>query len=267
MKLIINTLIMLSLVTGFSQNKYYTLKDNTVKKVPVLSDYTLLNIQQINFNASQQNSVLSKGSGVEILAGLITNLPKYVIQIIKGNKKKYMAEYEARNTLTSWGNDIYPKLILSRYINTSNKSDDLSAHIEILPKKTQKDFFAFYVDNASVKYSQAKIKKGYTHLILLIEITAVYGEKDDNGSIVNKKEITSKPIRIPITVGSNQPISSNLKSTLSETFQTANLMEVRVKVTETNPFKIRLDQLQTTLEDNGELLGDIFSKLGELLKK
>ncbi len=266
--ILIKLIFIMTFTSLFAQNKNYKVEKNSVKTVETKSDYTILKIEKQDkiSQETKNNSANIQASLVPFLVGQIPKIPQYISKIVENNKKKYVAEHNAKNSVDFKTDEFIPSLTFERYINTTTNDNVLATKIVLKPKIVQDKYLAFYIDTISLPYSKAKLKNDYTHLVLLIEITAIYGEIENDKSI-KKTEVKSSSLKIPVNVASNKEVLPVLKENLSDTFTLNNILEISVKVTETNPFKIKLEKIESFIANNNEDLSGLFSEISKLLKK
>lgn len=244
--------------TLFSQNKNYSVNSNNIIVKKTKSEFTTLKITK--------NAPKGALKAVPLLASLVEKAPEYIAKIIANNKKKYVAEYSAKNTVDFITNtNALPSLTIERYINTTDNKTELATKIELEPKIVHGQFLAFYINKASLQYSKAKLKKNYNHIILLIEVTATYATLQEDKTL-KKTEVTSSPLKLTLDIASGKSINPNFKVNLSDVFSTDNILSFSVKIIETNPYKIKLEKIEDFTNDFKEPISDFFTKLSEVIK-
>lgn len=267
MKTIIFTTLLTFISISFcAQNKNYTIENEKVKQIRIKSDFTNLSIVKHNTNTFTPKSFVASAI-LPFVTGQIQEIPKYITKVLKRNKKKYTADYSAKNVVTFNTNQhILPKLTVERFINFGNKTGEPASRIILVPEIVQNKYFSFYVESANVNYSKAKLKNGYSHLVLLLEISITYDKlsKDKN---VEKTEIKSTALKVPIDVKSLTNINSEINKNLSDIFPIENILEISVNVVETNPYRLKIEELESVLSDFDEPIADFFKKIGESLEK
>lgn len=164
---------------------------------------------------------------------------KLVKDLIEKNVQKFAAEYTARNAYTGSPKKL-PALRLTRDIQLLDDTLRNALTLEFEPVITE-GFFVFDLTKATFNYSKAKIKKSYNSIDLTVEIEVAYLEGKE------RKTQKSSPISIQLLeVGKSKTF---LNEYLSDNFPAdKQILEVAVKVTETNPYKIKAEQIQKAYE-------------------
>ncbi|WP_298550799.1 hypothetical protein [uncultured Algibacter sp.] len=263
-------LILIVLLTQnycFSQFKNYTISENKVVCEKMYSDISTLEI--IEDYRISSSMTLTKADGLtSFLVGKVAKIPDYITQYLKKRKLKFTANYEAKNALIFASNkSSLPKLIFKRsFYNQVNKIATNAMELTLIPEMVQDEkFLVFKVGKLSFEYSKAKIKTKAPRINLLVEITAYYSKAKDN-STLEKTESKSSAIIIPVDLSVKDQITSNISNKLSDVFIADGISEISVKVTEINPYKLKLEELESFITDNNEDLSGLFSELSKLLK-
>ena len=245
------------------------------------AEYTSL---KIDIYKKTENKILAQTfvSGFYgIILDQLVKIPSYIKKGIKNTKKKYTQTYTAHNSLTfSNGESVYtsppdtifrlPSLELQRkifYNKNGETIDEMASTIKFIPVHIDNDpLFVFKLEPIIMKYTKAKTTKKYPYVNLVIEIKATYLEKDANDKLV-AKEYQSKNIVLPVRNGVNFNDILNDYDIYSSPFKIEGLRSIEVTVTETNPYFLKLEELQTMVGDTEEDLSVFFGELAKLLKK
>ncbi|MBC8756632.1 hypothetical protein H2O64_18310 [Kordia sp. YSTF-M3] len=272
MKKLFTFLAFISITFNISaQEKNYQITGNKINVVKAQSEYITLEItkgpDKLAAIKNPKFASLATGVLVPFIIDQIPKVPEYFSKILKGQKKKYVATYSAKNTVIFDSSKKLPIVTLTRYIN--NPSENEACKIVLKPQEIINENFSFKVDQATIKFSKAKIKKDYTHLILLIEISVTYDTSSkENGTLkTSKTEVKSSTLKIPVSMSTGTTLNSKINEQLSDAFPIDNILEISVKVTETNPFKVKLEEIESVVEDFKEPIADFFKKLGESLEE
>jgi len=267
--------LFLILALSFLQNSYAQFnnfridtKNNKVEVTKMYSDLTTLKIDSVNTTLLDDNFFAETGV-ISLLIGTIEKIPTYIGQFVKKRKKKFSATYEAKNTVTfNTTSNQLPKLTFERSFYPKNSPDLTPAmKMVLMPELVQgNDFFSYKVESLFFKYSKARIKTKAPHINLLVELTAVYAKIKDSTTFV-KTESKSSAIIILMDLRKENQDERILQNQLTDAFLVEGLIEINVKVTEINPYKIKLEEIETFLTDNNEDLSGLFKELSKLLKE
>jgi len=228
-----------------------------------------VNLYKESENIAAEKAFISGFYG--IILDQLVKIPSYVKKGIKNTKKKYTQKYTAHNSLTfNTNKDSLPSLELHRKI-FYNKNDEtineVASIIKFIPIHIDNNpLFVFKLDSIKMNYTKAKTTKKDPFVNLVIEIKATYSEKDLNGKLV-AKEYQSKNIVLPVRNGVNFNDILNDHAIYSSPFKIEGLKNIEVTVTETNPYFLKLEELESIVSDNEEDLSSFFKELANLLKK
>ncbi|MFK5878808.1 MAG: hypothetical protein QM478_04840 [Flavobacteriaceae bacterium] len=256
-------------------DKYATIKTQ--------AEYTSLKIDLYKESENTVTEEYSISGFYGIILDQIVKIPSYIQRGIKNRKKKYTQKYAAHNSLTfetvkyakrdtNKKNPIFtlPSVKLKRkifYNKNGETINEVASTIKFIPIHIENDpLFVFKLASIDMKYTKAKTTKKYPFVNLVIEIKATYLEKDANDKLV-AKEYKSKNIVLPVRNGVNFNDILNDHNIYSSPFIIEGLRNIEVTVTETNPYFLKLEELQTMVGDNEEDLSNFFGELSKLLKK
>ncbi|MEM5566793.1 hypothetical protein WNY78_16855 [Psychroserpens sp. AS72] len=251
-----------------AQFKNYKIEGNKVKVVKMYSDITTLEIKQ-KVLTSKVNIFETKDL-TTFLVDKVAKIPDYITQYLKKRKKKFSATYDARNALQQ-SSDTYEieSLVFKRNVFLKNKSKATNAMtLELVPEFVQnKKFIVFKISKLDFNYSKAIVKPKAPFLNLLIEIKAFYAKAGDNNTIT-KTEIASSSLIVPVDLreSSQDENLKLIKNQFSDVFLPNGITEISVKVTEINPYKLKLEELETFISDNNEDFSGLFEELSKILK-
>jgi hypothetical protein len=281
MKKIILLLAVFSLISCSTTklNSYGKINNNSYQKIKTQAEIISLKITSVNYNLNggvNNNRVesLSSFSLSDLIIEQVLKIPDYIGKIIKDRKKKYTQNYKTKTTLDFLTGPYkkesiikLPKLDFRRKIftadtTTNNKN---AIQLEFIPKPINDSLFVFKLDTININYTKAKTTKKYPFVNLIIEIKATYYEKDDNG-VYNEKEYTAQSIKLPVKNGLNLNTMIDEYPIYSDPFKINDLRMIEITVTETNPYYIKLEELETNLTENKGDLTTILTKLTELIK-
>lgn len=285
MKKLILIFTTIFIITSCSTTKLNSYGEN-YKKIKTQAELVSLKISDTIFTGNAIITQANNSNSFNILGNIISSdliinqlekIPSYINRIIKDSKKKYTQNYNANNTLTfktGFENDILklPNLDFRRKIFYDNKQAD-AIKIKFSPHpingkkfKNTDTLFVYKLNDIIINYTKAKTTKNYPFVDLNIEIKAKYYEKDSDNKI-SEKEYTSSNINLPVKNGIifdrfiiDYPI-------YSKPFKINNLKMVEIKVIETNPYYLKLEELESNLTENKEDLSGLFKELSKLLKK
>lgn len=256
-------------------NKLVSYNDK-FKKVPTQAELVTLNISEFKPETQNTSTILSikRLEDAKILNTLIDQIPKipqYVGKIIKNSKKKYNQSYKARNTIayeiinSKDSTVILPKLELERRIFIQGlKKDTTAIKISLTPQYLDNGLFVFKLEEIKMNYSKAKIKAKYPFVNVSVSIKGIYIQEKDNK--LEEVEVDTKEIIFPIKHG--ESILSEMKINLfSDPLKIKNLRAIEVSVGETNPFFVKLEELEDNLDENKDLLDDLLKTITEKLKE
>ncbi|WP_179345633.1 hypothetical protein [Winogradskyella ursingii] len=263
------------LLFNCKSTKYYTYNNNKdVEKIKSVSDYTKLEIdmvavpfQKLEINSSQELIIANSLSTA--LVSLVGNIPKYVTQFIETEKQRYTATYKARNSLKenieSREKHFYlPQITLTKsFVKEGKDFENIPATCIILkPHLVQSKFLAFTIEDLEINYSKAKLTKDYPIVNMLIEIKATTIDSTNA-----KKELIAKPMIITHKVGDYKWFKrDDYKTYFSDTFSTEGIIDFEVKITEINPKKVSLENLEKILTDNKDDLANLFKAISDAIK-
>lgn len=172
---------------------------------------------------------------------------KLVSNSIKGNLKRYSAEYSARQICPK--SEFLPTLTLQRQVYLPGKTDPEKAmSIELIPQLDQgsSPYFWFEIGTVHLHYAKAKANERRPLLNLLVEIELTF--LTSSGEKVKQK---SAAIALP-PLSAGQTVSLKNDKLYSDKFTLNNtLSEINVRVLETNTAKIRLENLKETVDTLG----------------
>lgn len=135
------------------------------------------------------------------------------------------------------------------------------------PELVQEDkYLAFKVHSLSYNFSKAKLKKKASRINLLVELTLVYAKNTKEPNILEKTESKSAAIIIPASLRDESQDISIINTKFSDVFIAENILEISLKITEINPYKLKLEDLESFLITNKEDLSGLFGELSKLLK-
>jgi len=235
------------------------------------AEYTSLTIETYKKSEDKISAQAFVSSFYGIILDQIVKIPSYIQRGIKNSKKKYTQTYTAHNSLTFETNtDSLPSFELQRKIfyNKNGKTiNEIASTMKFIPIHIDNDpLFVFKLESINMKYTKAKTRKKYPFVNLVIEIKATYLEKGTNNKLV-AEEYISKNIILPVRNGVNFNDILDDHAIYSSPFKIHGLRNIEVTVTETNPYFLKLEELETMVGDNEQDLSKFFEELSNLLKK
>lgn len=247
MKLKITLTIATALVfsVGFSQQKNYQKKNNAITPVKIYGE-------RVELQEATAPPEFAAAAVLPLLGGLVADHGlSFAKNQIKNSLKKYTGEYAASTTVQDPNAPQDLKLVRSiKAIGSRNlvvaAQFDLSVNID-------SDGFYYIISVDQMEYSKAKLKSKYYFLDLAFEVEVTYLVEGGK-----KTSVKSKPIYYSLfdfLDGTDELVIS------TDRFPTGKVSEVSVKVTESNPYKIKLEKIQGFLDDNDDLLSDLLGKL------
>ncbi len=270
-----NFLLILSIILLFfscSSTKLNSYNSKFVKQ-STQAEFIHLSIEKDNsVDISGQFNTLFKSSITTEAINQIIKIPEYVGKIIKNSKKKYKQEYSAKNSITfklakkindgSIEIKNLPVLNLTRkvYIKDTLKT---ALELKFKPVNLNNGFMLFQFDseNSKINLTKAKIKPSYPFVNLSVTIKGFYIDLKDNN--ITENEISSKEIIIPFKNGIDFSKLLNNNKIYSSPFKIQNLMAIEISVNETNPYYIKLNELETKSDENSEELTELIRRLLE----
>ncbi|MFD1064037.1 hypothetical protein ACFQ1Q_12340 [Winogradskyella litorisediminis] len=272
-KLIIILAICLCSCSSTKLNSYGINKENNFEKIKTKADFNYLKITSSDITIPNRADINPDSNGFvsDILVSQLLKLPDYIGKIIKDRKKKFKQNYSAKNTLDFKTNHTdttvsLPELEFERSIFIENVNDKNQAlKLNFNPVLIDDKMFAFKLDDAILSYSKAKTTSKYPFVTLNIIIKCSYFDKE-SGGIDSEKEIASQNMVIPIGINQKFKTVYNDVVLLSDPFEICGLKTIEIEITEINPYYLKLDELETNLNENSENLTDILTKLTELIK-
>jgi hypothetical protein len=255
-----------------AQFKNYKIENGKVKIEKMFSDFTTLTItqsstKQVDGEKETKAQLFNDLTG--FVVDKIAKIPSYISQYLKNRKKKFTANYEAKNTLecssTTYKID---KITFKRDFFSKTSTNAINAmYLELEPTIVQdKKFIAFKVKKLDYDYSKAKVKTKAPFINLLVEIKVFYAKPKENNTL-EKTEMKSSSIIIPVDLRKKKQDVTLMKNKLSDVFLPNGITEISVSITEINPYKLKLEALESFLNDNKDDLSGLFGELSKLLKK
>ncbi|GAL72955.1 hypothetical protein [Jejuia pallidilutea] len=264
--------IILSNLNCFAQFKNYQIRNEKVNCETSLSDISILKIDEVALDRalfkSNEDSLSMSSELTSFLIGKVAKIPEYITQYLQKRKLKFTANYEAKNTLTfTSSKKCLPKLTFERYFFKRNKEKERALSLVLQPELVQEDkYLAFKVHSLSYNFSKAKLKKKASRINLLVELTLVYAKNTKEPNILEKTESKSAAIIIPASLRDESQDISIINTKFSDVFIAENILEISLKITEINPYKLKLEDLESFLITNKEDLSGLFGELSKLLK-
>lgn len=231
--------------SAYSQQKNYLQNNGSISRQKVYGERVTLSEVDVQ-KAEVLPSVLPFIGGIVADHGL-----NFIKNQVKRSLKKYTGEYSASVT-TSSPNDL-KSLVLAREILPIDSTGFITASEFFLEVNKQNEAFFYSISIKKMGYSKAKLKNKYYFLDLAFEVEVTYLMEDGK-----KTSIKSKPVYYSLYDFMN---NSNIQMPITDWFPSKKVMEISVKVTETNPYKVRLEKIQGFLEENGDLISYVTSKL------
>lgn len=263
---------MLSSINCFAQFKNYQVRNKKVNCEKSLSDISVLKIEEVStlreIANSEQEDFSVTSELTTFLIGKVAKIPEYITQYLQKRKLKFTANYDAKNTLTfTSSKKCLPKLTFERYFFKKNNKKEKALSLVLQPELVQNDkYLAFKVQDLDYSFSKARLKKKASRINLLVEITLVYAKNSKESEILEKTESKSAAIIIPTSLSNESQNIDIISTKLSDVFIADNISEISVKITEINPYKLKLEELESFIKDNNEDLSGLFSELSKLLK-
>ena len=272
MKNILILLFISILITSCSSTKLNSYNEKYVKK-PTQAEFTFLSIEkETETEMLGQLDTRFKSTITTEAINQIIKIPEYVGKIIKNNRKKYKQEYFARNSIkfplidkiedNKLNVKSLPILTLTRkvFIKDTLKT---ALKLRFKPHNLKNGFmlFKFDAENSKINLTKAKIKKSYPFVNLNITIKGFY--IDLAGDNITESEISSKEMIIPFKNGIDFSQLLNNQEIFSSPFKIQNLMAIEILVNETNPYFIKLEELESKSDENSEELTELIRRLLE----
>lgn len=260
-------------------NSYGKIGNKSYQKIKTQAEFVHLKIREHRTAAlttvdDENNIGLENFEPSGLLIEQLLKIPDYLGKIIKDRKKKYTQTYTARNTLSfktgviendSAKSLVLPELELTRTILTNNKETNGKSAMQIqfdaLP--IDDSLFVFSLKDIKSSYTKAKTTEKYPYVNLLIEIKGTY-YNPVNGKI---KEQSQESNTIIVPVSNNIPAKKLFKSLeiYSDPFKITGLKTIEVKITEVNPYHLKLEEMENNLTANQEDINNLLQKLTELI--
>lgn len=265
-------IIILSSVNCFAQFKNYQIRSEKVICEKSVSDISILKIDEEPLGRklfdSEEDSFSITSELTSFLIGKVAKIPEYITQYLQKRKLKFTANYEAKNTLAFTSSKTsLPKLTFERYFFKKENKKERALSLVLQPELVQEDkYLAFKVHSLSYNFSKAKLKKKASRINLLVEITLTYAKKSKESNTIEKTESKSAALIIPASLLSENQNTDIINTKLSDVFIADNISEISVKITEINPYKLKLEELESFLTTNKEDLSGLFGELSKLLK-
>lgn len=269
--ILIATLIFLQLKC-FAQLKNYRVENERVHCQKAQSDISILQISEeqtvLKNDKNQENNYSLSSELTSFLIGKVAKIPDYITQYLQKRKLKFTSTYEAKNTLSfASSKEFLPKLTFKRYFFTKSNIKEKAVHLVLCPKLVQNEkYLVFNIESLEYKYSKAKLKKKAFRINLLVEITLYYTKTINKINTIEKTESKSSAIIIPASLNTETQNIDIISSKLSDTFIADDISEIQVKITEINPHKLKLEELESFLTTNKEDLSGLFKELSKLLE-
>ncbi len=255
-----------------AQFKNYKIENSKMKIEKMFSDFTTLTItqsptKQVEGEKETKTQLFNDLTG--FVVDKIAKIPSYISQYLKNRKKKFTANYEAKNTLVcSSTTHKIDKITFKRDFFSKTSTNAINAmYLELEPTIVQDEkFIAFKVKKLDFDYSKAKVKSKAPFINLLIEIKVFYTKPKENNTL-EKTEMKSSSIIIPVDLRKKKQDVTLISGKLSDVFLPNGITEISVSITEINPYKLKLEALESFLNDNKDDLSGLFGELSKLLKK
>lgn len=237
-------------ITTQGQQKNYRINKGNVETIKIHGERVFLE----EVPAKSDEGTPKVIGAVAAIGGLIADHAlTFVNNQIKKNIKKYTGEYAASVTANDPGE--LTSLRLTRNILPVDGSGSLLP-AAIINFNIKKDAEGFYYDIlvGEMPISKAKMKSKYYFIDLAFEVEVTYLTKENKKTSIKSKPVYYSLFDMKKGVDSSLPIRS-------DRFPFGKVSEVSVKVTESNPYKVKLEKVQSFLEDNKDLLTELIGKL------
>lgn len=272
--IIIGVLLISIAVQSWGQAKFYNAKG---EKTKIIGEETVLFFPDANkCSIPSPDDATTKSVGAA--AVIATLLPsaidlgfKGIGKLIEKNTKSFAGEFSARTPYLKSGSafisqfDVYRTILIK-----GEKQKDTAFIARIVPLEIKgENTFVFAVKELDVRKSGAKIKTNYDYNDYTIEIKVTYY----NRKAKEKKEMTSSPISIQLKqVGEKEVYFSGCELSaikpkpqyLSDKFPINPdfiISEIAVKVTETNPYKIKSEKIKNLYDESSDSLKEMAGKV------
>ena len=251
---------------------------NNFKKTKTQAEFVYLKIKEdstLTDEKSNNKAFIETLVGAEII-NQIVKIPDYVGKIIENNKVKYTQMYMARNSIDfplidsirieKGKESIFVKRLklgeieLIRKISINDSIFD-AIKLNFTPKNLNNGFmlFKFNPENSNINFTKAKTTKSYPFVNLRIVIKGFYIDNDGNG--ITENEVVSKEMIIPFKNAANFKEFLNGIEIYSTPFKIQNLMALEIEVNETNPYYIKLEEIDSKFDENSNELTEILKRL------
>lgn len=277
--LIVTIFLLLCSCSTTKLNSYGRIGEKSYKKIKTQAEFVHLNIsKQIykdkSYKADTSKIGLESFITSELIIEQILKIPDYLGKIIKDRKKKYTQTYLARNTVPFKTEMIknetevklhLPKLKLTRTIFTNFKETNNKKAIEIEFDAVAIDDSLFVFRLADVKsgYTKAKTTEKYPYVNLLIDIKGFYYDQL-NGKI-KEQAYSAKTIVVPVRNDKDTKELYDSFEVYSDPFKIEGLKIIEIKITEINPYHLKLEELESNFTANEEDINNLLKKLTELI--
>jgi len=248
---------------------------NDFEKTKTQAEFVYLEIEEDTTltKDSSNKAFIETLVGAEII-NQIVKIPDYVGKIIENNKVKYTQMYMARNSITfplidsiktKKGKDSIVKVTLQNLnlIRKISINDKISEAIKLSfsSKNLNNGFmlFKFNPNESIINFTKAKTSKSYPFINLRVVIKGFYIDNDGNG--ITENEVVSKEMIIPFKNSTNFKEFLNKINIYSTPFKIQNLMAIEIEVNETNPYHIKLEEIDSKFDENSSELTEILKRL------
>ncbi|MBO3116245.1 hypothetical protein J4050_05765 [Winogradskyella sp. DF17] len=277
--LIVTIFLLLCSCSTIKLNSYGKIGEKSYQKIKTQAEFVHLKITEHRTsaltNVDEENNISSESfdpSG--LIIEQIVKIPDYLGKIIKDRKKKYTQTYTARNTVpfktgvidNDTGDSIaLPKLELTRTIFTNAKETNNKSAMRIQFDAIPIDdsLFVFSLKDIKSSYTKAKTTEKYPYVNLLIEIKGTYYSLV-NGKIKEQAQ-DANTIIVPVRNHTDTKELFKNSKIYSDLFKIDGLKTIEVKITEINPYHLKLEELESNLSANQEDINNLLQRLKELL--
>lgn len=225
-----------------NKSKYYS------EDVDIEFGSSLIVNESIKTNKASQPGSLSSQI-LTLLPAVIDIGFKLITSSLKDRIKKFSAEYNAQKSYLEAGSGIIPTIDFNRKIKINRSSEELTAlHVSLKPIPVNElSAFVYVVDKINLGYSSAKYRGKNEVLDYSIQITPTFW---------TGKEM--KPFELaPIVISSKEfgestYIDNKYRSGVIPIADGSVLVQISVKIVESNPSKIKSEKVLELWNENKE---------------
>jgi hypothetical protein len=247
------------------------------EKTKTQAEFVYLEIEKsaVKITETKDKAFVKTLIGSEII-NQIVKIPDYIGKIIENNKVKYTQMYMAQNSITfplidsiktlSGKDSIFtkritlPKVKLIRKISINDTVFE-AIKLNFIPVNLNNGFmvFKFNPEKSNINFTKAKTTKSYPFVNLRVIIKGFYIDNDGKG--ISENEVVSKEMIIPFKNSTNFKEFLNEIEIYSSPFKIKNLMALEIEINETNPYHIKLEELDKKYDENSSELAEILRRL------